>query len=183
MRDRQASALEPVYTDLTYQPMLEVMHYLHDNGYKTYIVTGGGQDFVRVYSERVYGIPRAPCRPAAGGRRKIRLQGRKAFSQGAETAPERQLCGEAGGHHLEIGARSSRLGNSTSNREMWMHTRGLLVLHDDAAREYAYETAEGYENRDIHSGAYDEAKKDGWQVISMKHDWKRIFRFRADNKA
>ena len=80
-----------LYTDLTYQPMLEVMQHLRDNGYKTYIVTGGGQDFVRVYSERVYGIPPRASR-RHGRRREVWLRQRRQADpdQGAEAAAERQ---------------------------------------------------------------------------------------------
>ena len=87
------------YTELTYQPMLEVLQYLRANGYKTYIVTGGGQDFVRVYAEQVYGIP--PEQVVGTARRhQVRLrQGRQADAhQGAQAAAERQQRRQARGH-------------------------------------------------------------------------------------
>ena len=88
-----------LYTELTYQPMQEVLTYFRANGYKTFIVTGGGQDFVRVYSERVYGIPPEQV-VGIGGRDEIRLrQGRQAVPhQGAEAVPERRQRRQAGGH-------------------------------------------------------------------------------------
>jgi hypothetical protein len=149
--------------------MLEVMRYLRDNGYKTFIVTGGGQDFVRICSQRVYGIPPEQIVGTAGG-----------ITYGYDKAgkPERI--------HLEIGVRSDiAFGNSTGDREMLEYTAaglgvglGLLVLHDDPAREYAYGPAEELPNTKVGAftqALYDEAK--GWNVISMKNDWKRIFSF------
>ena len=87
------------YTELAYQPMLEVLRYLRDNAYKTYIVTGGGQDFVRIYSEKVYGIPPEQVVGTAGAN-EIRLRrGRQAVpDQGAEAAAQRQRCRQAGRH-------------------------------------------------------------------------------------
>ncbi|MGB9163729.1 MAG: haloacid dehalogenase-like hydrolase [Rhodomicrobium sp.] len=178
-----------LYTDLTYQPMLEVMRYLRDNGYKTYIVTGGGQDFVRVYSERVYGIPRAHVVGTAGGVKYGYYKDGKPFlTKEPKLLLNDNFAGKPEGIHLEIGARPViAFGNSTGDREMLEYTTagngarlGLLVLHDDAAREYAYGPAQGLPDTKIGTftqALYDEAKKDGWQVISMKHDWKRIFPF------
>ena len=86
------------YTELTYQPMQEVMQYLRANGYKTYIVTGGGQDFVRVYSEQVYGIPPEQVVGTAGGTIRLR-QGRKTHpDQRAEAPAERRQCRQARRH-------------------------------------------------------------------------------------
>ena len=98
-----ASAKDPrwkrPYTDLTYQPMKELLSYLRDNGYKTYIVTGGGQDFVRVYSEATYGIPPEQVVGTAGGTTYTLRQGRQADpDQGAEASAQRQQCRQAGGH-------------------------------------------------------------------------------------
>ena len=87
------------YTELTYQPMQEVLSYLRANGFKTYIVTGGGQDFVRVYSERVYGIPPEQVVGTAGSTKYSYDTGRQADpDQGAEAASERQRCRQARGH-------------------------------------------------------------------------------------
>ena len=84
------------YTELTYQPMLEVLRYFRDNGYKTYIVTGGGQDFVRVYSEQVYGSPPEQVVGTAGGHQVQLCQGRTTVPhQRAEAAAERQECRQA----------------------------------------------------------------------------------------
>ena len=87
------------YTELTYQPMQEVLSYLRANGFKTYIVTGGGQDFVRVYSERVYGIPPEQVVGTAGGTTYSYDTGRQADpDQGPEASPQRQRCRQARGH-------------------------------------------------------------------------------------
>jgi hypothetical protein len=85
------------YTQLTYLPILEVLKYLRANGFKTYIVTGGGQDFVRVYSERVYGIPPEQVVGTAGGT-KYGYARQAVFDQGAQASAQRQLCRQARGH-------------------------------------------------------------------------------------
>jgi hypothetical protein len=177
------------YTDLTYQPMQDVLSYLRANGYKTYIVTGGGQDFVRLYSDRVYGIPREQVVGSAGG---------TTFSYGKDGKPfltkdpklllNNNNAGKAENIHLEIGRRPrAAFGNSTGDQQMLEYTGAgggarlmMLVLHDDAQREYAYGPAQGLPDTKIGtfpSALYDEAKKNGWSVISMKNDWKRIFAF------
>src|SRR5208337_3406436 len=176
-----------LYTELTYQPMLEVMQYLRDNGFKTYIVTGGGQDFVRVYSERVYGIPPEQVVGTAGGTKYGYEKDDKPFL----TKEPRLLlnddhAGKPEGIHLMIGQRPyAAFGNSTGDQQMLEYTKAgdgarlaMLVLHDDAKREYAYGPAEGLPDTRVGTftqALYDEAKKDGWIVISMKNGWKRIF--------
>jgi phosphoserine phosphatase len=178
-----------LYTDLTYQPMLEVMRYLRDNGYKTYIVTGGGQDFVRVYSQLVYGIPRAQVvGTAAGITYGYDKAGKPILTKDPKLLLNDNFAGKPEGIHLEIGVRPViAFGNSTGDREMLEYTTagqgarlGLLVLHDDPAREYAYGPAQGLPDTKVWTftqALYDEAKKDGWQIISMMHDWRRIFPF------
>jgi hypothetical protein len=178
-----------LYTELTYQPMLEVMHFLRDNGYKTYIVTGGGQDFVRVYSERVYGIPPEQIVGTAGGvKYGYDKSGKPFLTKEPKLLLNDNNAGKAEGIHLEIGARPIiAFGNSTGDRQMLEYTKAggdarlaLLVLHDDAQREYAYGPAQGLPDTKVGTftqALYDEAKKDGWIIISMKNDWKRIFAF------
>ena len=177
------------YTDLTYQPMQEAMSYLRANGYKTYIVTGGGQDFVRVYSERVYGIPPEQVVGSAGettyGYDK---DGKPILTKEAKLWVNDDNAGKPEGIHLMIGRRPhAAFGNSTGDRQMLEYTGAgdgarlmMLVLHDDAQREYAYGPAQGLPDTKVGTftqALYDEAKKDGWWVISMKNDWKRIFAF------
>jgi phosphoglycolate phosphatase-like HAD superfamily hydrolase len=178
-----------LYTDLTYRPMLEVMQYLRDNGFKTYIVTGGGQDFVRVYSQRVYGIPpEQVVGTMAGTKLSYDTAGKPFLTKEPKLLLNDDKAGKPEGIHLMIGRRPrAAFGNSVGDREMLEYTGAgagarlmMLVLHDDAAREYAYGPARGLPDSKFgtFTGAFDdEAKKNGWTVISMKNDWKRIFAF------
>ena len=178
-----------LYTDLTYQPMLEVMRYLRANGYRTYIVTGGGQDFVRVYSQRVYGIPPDQVVGTAGGvKYGYDTDGRPVLTKEPKLLLNDNFAGKPEGIHLEIGQRPViAFGNSTGDRQMLEYAKAgagaraaLLVLHDDAAREYAYGPAQGLPDTKVGTFTqelYDEATSNGWLVISMKNDWKNIFSF------
>jgi phosphoglycolate phosphatase-like HAD superfamily hydrolase len=177
------------YTDLVYQPMLEVLQLLRDNGYKTYIVTGGGQDFVRVYAQQVYGIPPEQVVGTAGGTKYGYDQDGKPFlTKEPKLLLNNDNAGKPEGIHLMIGRRPyAAFGNSDGDREMLEYTGAgdgarlmMLVLHDDATREYAYGPARGLPNSKFGTFTValdDEAKKKGWTVISMKSDWKRIFAF------
>jgi phosphoglycolate phosphatase-like HAD superfamily hydrolase len=178
-----------LYTELTYQPMLEVMKYLRDNGFKTYIVTGGGQDFVRVYSEQVYGIPPEQVVGTMGGTKYgYNKDGKPVLTKEPKLLLNDDNAGKPQGIHLMIGRRPyAAFGNSTGDRQMLEYTRtgqgarlAMLVLHDDEKREYAYGPAQRLPNTKVGTftqALYDEAKKEGWIVISMKNDWKRIFAF------
>ena len=177
------------YTDMTYLPMIEVLKYFRANGYRTYIVTGGGQDFVRVYAEATYGIPPEQVVGAAGGTEYgYDKNGRPVLTKEPKLLLNDDNAGKPEGIHLMIGRRPrAAFGNSTGDRQMLEYANlgegprlSMLVLHDDAAREYAYGPAQGLP--DTRVGAftqelYDEAIKDGWYVISMKRDWRRIFAF------
>jgi phosphoglycolate phosphatase-like HAD superfamily hydrolase len=177
------------YTELVYQPMLEVLRYLRDNAYKTYIVTGGGQDFVRVYAEKVYGIPPEQVVGTAGGTRYgYGKDGKPFLIKEPKLLLNDNNAGKPEGIHLMIGRRPyAAFGNSTGDRQMLEYTGAgagarlkMLVLHDDAAREYAYGPAQGLPDSRVGTftqALYDEAKNDGWTVISMKNDWRRIFAF------
>jgi phosphoserine phosphatase len=178
-----------LYTELTYQPMREVLQYLRDNGYKTYIVTGGGQDFVRQYSARVYGIPpEQVVGTAAGTKYGYDKDGRPFLTKEPRLLLNDNDAGKPEGIHLMIGRRPyAAFGNSDGDREMLEYTGAgagtrlkMLLLHDDAAREYAYGPAQGLPDTHIGTftqGLFDEAKAKGWTVISMKQDWKRVFAF------
>jgi hypothetical protein len=175
------------YTELTYLPMLEVRKYLRANGFKTYIVTGGGQDFVRVYSERVYGIPPEQVVGTAGGTKYgYGKDGKPFLTREPKLLLNDDFAGKVEGIHLMIGRRPyAAFGNSSGDREMLEYTGAgprarlmMLVLHDDAKREYAYGPAEGLPDTKVGTfpqALLDEAKKRGWIVISMKKDFKKIF--------
>ncbi len=181
------------YTELTYLPMQEVLKYLRANGYKTYIVTGGGQDFVRVYAEQTYGIPPEQVVGTAGGTRYgYGKDGKPFLTKEPKLLLNDNDAGKPQGIHLMIGRRPyAAFGNSTGDRQMLEYTTAgdgarlaMLVLHDDAKREYAYGPAQGLRNSKVGTftqALYDEAKKKGWIVISMKDDWKKIFAFEWQN--
>lgn len=177
------------YTALTYQPMQELLRYLRANAYKTYIVTGGGQDFVRVYAEEVYGIPPEQVVGSAGATRYgYDSQGRPFLTKEPRLLLNDDGPGKPEGIQLMIGRRPvAAFGNSTGDRQMLEYTKAgdgarlaMLVLHDDARREYAYGPALGLPDTKVGpftQGLHDEAGRQGWIVISMKNDWKRIFAF------
>ena len=177
------------YTELVYQPMQEVLRYFRANGYKTYIVTGGGQDFVRVYAEQVYGIPPEQIVGTAGGTKyEYNKNGRPFLTKDAKLLLNDNNAGKPEGIHLMIGRRPhAAFGNSTGDRQMLEYTGAgdgarleMLVLHDDAKREYAYGPANGLPDTKVGTftqALYDEAKSKGWTIISMKDDWKQIFSF------
>lgn len=177
------------YTELTYKPMQEVLQYLRANAFKTYIVTGGGQDFVRVYAERVYGIPPEQIVGTVGATKyDYGKDGKPVLIKEAKLLLNDNYGGKPEGIHLMIGRRPlAAFGNSTGDREMLEYAKAgsgarlsVLLLHDDAAREYAYGPAHGLPDSKVGTFTqqlYDEAKGSGWTVISMKNDWKRIFAF------
>jgi phosphoglycolate phosphatase-like HAD superfamily hydrolase len=177
------------YTELVYQPMLELLHFLRANEYRTYIVTGGGQDFARMGSDKVYGIPpEQVVGTASATKYEYDKDGRPTLFKEPKLMLFDDFAGKAEGIHLMIGRRPyAAFGNSTGDRQMLEYTSAsdgarlmMLVLHDDAHREYAYGPALGLPDTKVGTftqALYDEAKKDGWTVISMKNDWKRIFLF------
>jgi phosphoserine phosphatase len=177
------------YTDLTYLPMQEVLKYFRANGYKTYIVTGGGQDFVRTYAEKTYGIPPEQVVGTAGATKYgYGKDGKPFLTKEPKLLLNDNDAGKAEGIYFMIGRRPyAAFGNSTGDQQMLEYTKAgagarlaMLVLHDDAKREYAYGPATGLPDSKVGTftqALYDEAKRRGWTVISMKNDWKRIFAF------
>ena len=177
------------YAELTYLPMQEVLKYLRASGYRTYIVTGGGQDFVRVYSDATYGIPPEQVVGSAGGTTYgYGKDGKPFLTKEPKLLLNDNNAGKPEGIHLMIGRRPvAAFGNSTGDRQMLEYTKAgsgarlsMLVLHDDAKREYAYGPAKGLPDSKVGTFTqqlYDEAKKQGWVVISMKDDWKMVFAF------
>jgi phosphoglycolate phosphatase-like HAD superfamily hydrolase len=177
------------YTELTYAPMQEVLNYLRANGYKTFIVTGGGQDFVRVYAERTYGIPPEQVVGTAGGvTYGYDKNGKPMLTKEPKLLLNDDKAGKPQGIHLMIGRRPvMAFGNSGGDAQMLEYTKAgegprlaMIVLHDDAKREYAYGPAQGLPPSKVGTfseALLDQAGKQGWLVISMKDDWKRIFAF------
>jgi phosphoserine phosphatase len=177
------------YTDLTYLPMGEVLKYLRANGYKTYIVTGGGQDFVRAYAEATYGIPpEQVVGTSIGTKYGYGKDGKPVLTKEPKLILDNNNAGKAEGIYLMIGRRPHiAFGNSTGDQQMLEYTKAgdgarlsLIVLHDDAKREYAYGPATGLPDTKVGTfsqALYDEARKKGWTVISMQKDWKKIFAF------
>ena len=177
------------FTELTYLPMQEVMKYMRANGYKTYIVTGGGQDFVRTYAEEVYGVPPEQVVGTAGGTKYgYDKSGKPFLTKEPRLILNDDKAGKPEGIHLMIGRRPrAAFGNSAGDKEMLEYTKAgdgarlaMLVFHDDATREYAYGPAKGLRASKVGTfpqSLYDQAGKQGWVVISMKSDWKQIFSF------
>jgi hypothetical protein len=177
------------YTTLAYRPMLELLKYLRANGFKTYIATGGGQDFVRAYAEELYGVPPEQVIGSVGGLSyDYDSDGRPRITKDPQVLLSDNDAGKVEGIHLMTGRRPiAAFGNSTGDRQMLEYTKAgegvrvaMLVLHDDAKREYAYGPAQGLPDTKVGTfpqALYDEARDKGWVVISMKHEWKRIFGF------
>jgi hypothetical protein len=169
---------------MVYQPMLELLTYLRANGFKTFIVSGGGIDFMRVFAERVYGIPPEQTVGSSGKLEFELRDGKPVLMKLPALNFNDDKGGKPVGIQMHIGRRPIlAFGNSDGDLQMLQWTAGGsgarlmgLVHHTDAAREWAYD-------RDSHIGrldkALDEAKAKGWTVASMKDDWKRIFAFEA----
>jgi phosphoglycolate phosphatase-like HAD superfamily hydrolase len=179
-----ATAKHPVtgkaYTDMVYQPMLELLDYLRANGFKTFIVSGGGIDFMRPWTERVYGIP---PEQVIGSSLKAAYEvrdGKAVIVKLPELNFIDDKAGKPVGIHQHIGRRPIfAAGNSDGDFQMLEWTTsgegprfGMIVHHTDAEREFAYD-------RESHVGklskGLDEAPRRGWSVVDMKNDWKTVF--------
>jgi hypothetical protein len=171
-----------LYTEMAYQPMLELLGYLRANGFKTFIVSGGGVDFLRAFAEPVYGIP---PEQVVGSMGRQKLEWRAGVPvllklPGVDFVDDKD--GKPVGIQKFIGRRPlAAFGNSDGDLAMLQWTAAgagtrfcLYVHHDDAAREWAYD-------RQSHIGrldqGLDEARARGWTVVSIKNDWKRVFAF------
>ena len=184
VKDWLATAKHPVtkrpYTAMVYQPMLELLAYLRANGFKTYVVSGGGTEFMRAWTERVYGIP---PEQVIGSSIKTAWawQGGKPVLM---RLPDVDFIGDKTGKPVGIQARIGRrpiaaFGNSDGDLQMLQWTTagsgarlGVLVHHTDAAREWAYDRKASFGTLDQ---ALDEAQANGWTVVDMKSDWKVIY--------
>jgi phosphoglycolate phosphatase-like HAD superfamily hydrolase len=168
------------YTELVYQPMLELLTHLRESGFKTYIVSGGGVEFMRVFAERVYGIPPEQVIGSSIKTKYELRDGKPALVR----LPEIDLIDDKAGKPVGIGKYIGRrplmaFGNSDGDFEMLEWTTagagrrfGLLVHHTDAEREYAYDRKSMFGKLDR---ALDEADKRGWIVANIKDDWKTVF--------
>jgi phosphoglycolate phosphatase-like HAD superfamily hydrolase len=176
------------YTELAYQPMLELLTFLRANGFKTYIVSGGGVEFMRPMTEKVYGIPPEQVVGSTIETKYEIRDGKPVLMRLPKINFIDDKSGKPVGINRFIGRRPiAAFGNSDGDRQMLEWTGAgsgarlmMLVFHDDAKREYAYGPAQGLPDTKVGTftqALYDEAKKQGWVVISMKNDWKKIFVF------
>jgi hypothetical protein len=186
VRDWIAMAKHPKtgkpYTEMVYQPMLELLAYLRANGFKTFIVSGGGIEFMRPWTEKVYGIPPEQVVGSSIKTKYEMRDGKPVLVRlpGIDFIDDK--AGKPVGINSHIGRRPiAAFGNSDGDQQMleWTQAGGGtrfmgLVHHTDADREWAYD-------RKSHIGtldkALDEAQAKGWTVVDMKKDWKRIFPF------
>ena len=168
------------FTEMVYQPMVELLAYLRANGFKTFIVSGGGIEFMRPWTEKVYGIPPEQVIGSSGGLKYELRDGKPALVKLPEIAHNDDKEGKPVGIQRHIGRRPiAAFGNSDGDLQMLQWTAAgagprfcLYVHHDDAEREWAYD-------RESHIGklnkGLNEAAAKGWTVVSMKGDWKSIF--------
>jgi hypothetical protein len=189
VKDWLATAKHPrfdkPFTQCVYQPMLELLAYLRANGFKTFIVSGGGVEFMRAFADKVYGVP---PEQVIGSSIKVKWEMRDGKPL-ILRLPEIDFIDDKTGKPIAIeriiGRRPiASFGNSDGDLEMLQWTSagagarfGLLVHHTDGKREWAYD-------RDSKIGrldkALDAAKASGWTVVSMKDDWNRIFAFEGE---
>ena len=180
------------YTDLVYQPMIELLALLRANGFANFIATGGSESFVREYSGRVYDIPpERVCGTAQAAKFGYAKDGKPILTQEPRLVLDNLEAGKIENFWLLYGRRPHlAFGNSSSDDQQMLEYvkagSGLrlsaAVLHDDAEREYAYGPAQGLPNTGVGTfsqAMYDMAVKQGWIVVSMKRDWKKIFAFEA----
>jgi phosphoglycolate phosphatase-like HAD superfamily hydrolase len=186
VRDWITTAKHPVtrrlYTEMVYEPMLELVAYLQANDFKTFIVSGGGIDFMRPWTERVYGIPPENV-VGSSGKTQFELRGGKPVLL---RLPEIDFINDGPGKPVGINEPIGRrpiaaFGNSDGDLQMLQYTMGgsgarfaVVVHHTDAEREWAYDRTSPIGRLD---NALDEAQAKGWTVVDMKSDWKTIFPF------
>jgi phosphoserine phosphatase len=173
-----------LYTEMVYQPMLELLAYLRANGFKAFIISGGGIEFMRPWAERVYGIP---PEQVVGSSIKTKFElrdGKPVLVRLAEMNFIDDKAGKPVGIQQHIGRRPiAAFGNSDGDVQMLQWTAAgagarfcLIVHHTDAEREWAYDRTSPIGRLDH---AMDEARRRGWTVVDMKKEWKRVFPFEA----
>ncbi len=175
------------YTEMVYQPMLELLQYLRQNRFKTFIVSGGGVEFMRPWTQAVYGIP---PEQVIGSTIKVEYQ----VKDGVPTLVRQPAInfiddkvGKPVGIHYNIGRRPiAAFGNSDGDYQMLEWTTagpgprlGMIVHHDDAAREFAYDRKSPFGKLDM---GLDDAKGKGWTLISMQSDWKCVMHFQCSSQ-
>ncbi len=187
VKDWLATARHPrfdrPYTDLVYQPMLELLAYLRANGFKTFIVSGGGVEFMRPWTEQIYGVP---PEQVIGSSIRTKFQIKDGVPE-LFRLPQVDFIDDKAGKPVGIYERIGRrpiaaFGNSDGDLEMLQWTTlskggrrfGLIVHHTDAEREYAYDRNSVFGRL---NAALDAAAGNGWTVVDMKRDWNRIFSF------
>lgn len=173
------------YVDMVYQPMLELLDYLRDHGFKTYIVSGGGIEFMRPWTERVYGIP---PEQVVGSSIVTRFEMRDGVPV-LVREPEMNFVDDKAGKPVAINQHIGRrpiaaFGNSDGDLQMLQWTTAgpgprfaMIVHHTDDVREWAYDRESSVGRLDR---ALDEARENGWTVVDMKRDWKHIYPFELD---
>lgn len=181
VRDARHPKFEKPYTELAYQPQLELLRHLEANGFKTFIVSGGSVEFMRTYSDGVYGIPAEHVVGSSIETRYEMQGGKPSLLRLPEISFVDDKVGKPVGIHKHIGRRPIlAFGNSDGDFEMlqWTTTGsggarlGLVLHHDDSEREYAYDRESAVGKLDK---ALDAAGQSGWLVVSMKNDWKTVF--------
>jgi hypothetical protein len=183
----RAPRFHRLYKDCLYQPQLELLAFLRARGFQTFIVTGGGIDFVRAFSDEAYRVPRERV---VGSSNKTRFEAVNDLGELIKL-PEVNSIDDKQGKPININLHIGRrpilaFGNSDGDLAMLQFTAAgpgarlmLLVHHDDADREYAYDRLSLVGRLDK---ALDAATKRGWTVVSMKNDWKTIFPPRASKQ-
>lgn len=181
-----ATAKHPItkrpYTDMVYQPMLELTAFLRANRFKTYIVSGGGIDFMRPWTEKVYGIPPEQVVGSSGKTKFQIVDGKAELMRLSEINFINDGPGKAVGIHQHIGRRPiAAFGNSDGDMSMLQYATtgsgarfGMIIHHTDAEREWAYDRTSSVGKL---SKALATAPAAGWTVVDMKNDWKTIFPF------
>jgi phosphoserine phosphatase len=179
-----------LFTEMVYAPMLELLAYLRANGFKNFIVSGGGIEFLRQWAERVYGVPPEQVIGSSIKTRYEMRDGEPVLLRLPQLNFNNDKADKPVAIHQHVGRRPiAAFGNSAGDQHMLEYTQGgdgarfgLLVLHDDAAREYAYGPALGLPTPQLGAftpALHEQAKTAGWTVVSMKDDWQRVFPFEA----
>ena len=171
------------YTDVIFQPMLELLAYLRANGFKTFIVSGGGVEFMRVFAEKVYGIPPEQVIGSSIVTKFEMVNGVPVLTRLPQLNFMDDNVGKPVGINSQIGRRPiAAFGNSDGDLQMLQWTTGcagcsfaLIVHHTDAVREFSYD-ASSMGKLEV---ALTEAAARGWTVVDMKNDWNRVFAFEA----